>query len=1190
MPTYGFNLGSSLEATSGMSVPGPAVYTAAAKAGFNAVRIPCKWDTKADRVTHKIDPTYMATVKQAVDRSIAAGMYVVLNDNWDGGWLEKKIGATVDPVIDAKMKAYWTQIATEFAGYENRLLFAAANEPHLHRPADMVTLMAYYQTFVNAVRAVGGNNTKRWLVLQGSGDPSWFATLPSDPTLGRLMVEYHNYEPILFTSTHTDQVWGKAIYFWGAAYHYAGNPSRNAASSLEEGAVDSGFQQLKEQFVDKGIPVMVGEFQASATPNLTGNDALYNRASTLYWNKYVLDSAHAHGLSPFYRSTPDALTDQELVGILTGRTAAPPPPHSAPSAVTGLVATSAGTGRVNLSWNAVAGASSYQLYRTAQSGFEPATPSVSDITGTSYKDIGLNDGTAYYYQVVAVNQSGPSGFSREVHASTPGVNPDPAKFNFETDTQRWSTNGDQIAGIATSSTQHFAGKQSLAVNFDGTTAGTAWVEVSDVVLPVGATVTFHVWVPAGHQVTMIEPYVRDYNWAEIFNWHGFLTPGAWNTFTLTVPATYQDKDNVTQATFMPLKRLGLRITTGAAWAGTIYIDSITMTTDLPAGDGIDGSASSNPPNLSNAASSPSGTSPMPMPTYGFNLGNSLESVWGMTVPGREVYTAAAKAGFNAVRIHCMWDTKADRFTHKIDPIYMAMVKQAVDRSIAAGMYVVLNAHWDGGWFENNIGATVDPYIDEKMKAYWTQIATEFAGYDNRLLFAAANEPGLHRPADMATLTAYYQTFVNAVRAVGGNNTNRWLVLQGSGDPSWFATLPSDPTPGRLMVEYHNYTPSLFALTHTDQTYGKAIHFWGAAYHYAGNPSRNAPSSWEEGVIDSEFQQLKEQFVDKGIPVMVGEFQAGATPNLTGKDALYNRASTLYWNKYVVDSAHAHGLSPFGWGTPHTLNDQEFVGILTGRAGAPPPPNGAPSAVTGLVATSAGTGRVNLSWNAVAGASSYKLYRTAQSGFEPATPSVSGITGTSYKDIGLNDGTTYYYQVVAVNQSGPSGFSREAHASTPGFNPDPTKFNFETGTQRWSTSGAHIAGIATSSAQRVAGKQSLAVNFKGTSAGTASVELSDVVLPVGATVTFHVWVPAGHQVTAIEPYLQDYNWARTAGLPGNLTAGAWNTLTLTVPPTYQDKDNVTQATFTPLKRLGLRIATGAAWTGTIYIDSIHWSTL
>nr|WP_307727477.1 fibronectin type III domain-containing protein [Massilia rhizosphaerae] len=250
--------------------------------------------------------------------------------------------------------------------------------------------------------------------------------------------------------------------------------------------------------------------------------------------------------------------------------------------------------------------------------------------------------------------------------------------------------------------------------------------------------------------------------------------------------------------------------------------------------------------------------------------------------------------------------------------------------------------------------------------------------------------------------------------------------------------------------------------------------------------------------------------------------------------------------------------------------------MTGGA-ASPPPNGAPYAVTGLVATG-GAGKVALSWNAVSGATSYRLYRTAKSGSEPATPSVSGITGTSYTDTGLNDGTTYYYRVVAVSAGGASGFSAEAHAATPGTNPDPTQFHFETDTQPWAASGAQIGGIATSTAQHFAGKQSMAVNFNGTSAGASSVEMSYAVVPAGATITFHVWIPGGSQITAIEPYLADYNWTWTSNPIASFTAGAWNTVTLKVPATAT----------TPLNRLGLKMTTGAAWTGTVYVDSIDWT--
>lgn len=583
------------------------------------------------------------------------------------------------------------------------------------------------------------------------------------------------------------------------------------------------------------------------------------------------------------------------------------------------------------------------------------------------------------------------------------------------------------------------------------------------------------------------------------------------------------------------------------------------------------------------------TTPLPMPTHGFNLGNTFEATWGYPEPTQAVFTNAAKAGFNAVRIPCAWNFNSVEGpggvkTGQIKPAYMAKVKQAVDWALAAGLHVKLNIHWDGGWFENNIGDTVDPAIDARLRYIWTQIATEFAGYDNRLLFAAANEPNADSPAKTKTLFAYYQTFIDAVRAAGGKNANRWLVLQGH-HPAWITSLPADPTPGRLMMEYHNYTPSLFTIIHEDQSWGRAIHYWGKAYHYAGDPSRNA-TAWEEGTIDSEMQHLKEAFVDKGIPVLIGELQAAPTPGLTGAAKTWNKASTLYWNKYVVESAQNHGLSPFYWSTPNSpfqysdgaILDGAVVEVLTGGT-APPPPNGAPKAVTGLVAKAAGTSQVNLSWSPVAGATSYRLYRSAQSGYQPEEAAVSGIVGTSYSDIGLNPGTTYHYKVVAVNASGISGYSPEAHASTAGTNPDPSAFHFETDTQRWSFSGGQITGIATSTAQKFAGQRALAVNISASGAGSSSLDLSDLVVPAGATISFRVWAPAGHTISSIEPFMQDYHWGWTASSSGSPAANSWSTVTLTVPANA----------VSPLKRLSLKFNLSGAWAGTVYVDSISWTT-
>ena len=584
--------------------------------------------------------------------------------------------------------------------------------------------------------------------------------------------------------------------------------------------------------------------------------------------------------------------------------------------------------------------------------------------------------------------------------------------------------------------------------------------------------------------------------------------------------------------------------------------------------------------------------PLPLPTYGWNLGNTMESTWGVPSVSAAPFYTAANAGFNAVRIPCAWDFNSTTningnvTNYPINPTYMAEVKQVVDWSLAAGMYVVINDHWDDGWLENNITDYVDPTINAKMNAYWTQIATAFAGYDNHLLFAAANEPNVNNTTQMVTLMYYYQTFVNAVRATGGNNTNRWLVLQSVSDPTWMNALPTDTASNRLMVEYHQYTPSLFTIIHTDQTWGNAIYFWGPAYHYSGNPSRNA--TWgEEGTIDSFFQQLTDLYVSKGIPVLIGEFGAWTSSLTNATQATWNSNSVSYWNKYAAESARGHGLSPFYWSTPNNpfdwttgaVIDAQRVSVLTG-GDAPPPPNGAPYAPSGLAAT-ANSNQITLSWTAGSGATSYNLYREAQSGSESSlSPVVTGITGTSYTNTSLNSGTTYYYQVVAVNGSGSSGFSTEAHATTSGVT-DSAQFNFETDSQGWTGGGGIVSGVATSTAQHFAGNQSLAVNFRSSAGGTSSASVGSVAITAGTTISFHVWIPSSANISAIQPFVQDYTWAWTGNYTvyGNLTANAWNTITVTVPPTA----------VTPLQNLGVQFMTSAGWTNTCYIDSISWTT-
>ena len=243
--------------------------------GFKSVRIPCSWMQHAS--DGKIDAQWMARVKEVVNYCIAADLYVMLNDHYDGGWIEvlgfSKSASAYEKVDEnditakiADLKNIWTQIAEEFKDYDEHLLFAGMNEPfqqydlfHNHHQELTPILNRYNQAFVEAVRATGGNNSQRALVVQGPSvniasttNAAYGFTMPDDAAQDALMVEVHYYDPWDFCG-------GSGVYYWGKANHH----TENNASFGEEDWVKSQFQLMKTNFVDKGYPVIVGECGAN---------------------------------------------------------------------------------------------------------------------------------------------------------------------------------------------------------------------------------------------------------------------------------------------------------------------------------------------------------------------------------------------------------------------------------------------------------------------------------------------------------------------------------------------------------------------------------------------------------------------------------------------------------------------------------------------------------------------------------------------------------------------------------------------------------------------------------------------------------------------------------------------------------------------------------------------------------------
>jgi hypothetical protein len=323
---------------------------------------------------------------------------------------------------------------------------------------------------------------------------------------------------------------------------------------------------------------------------------------------------------------------------------------------------------------------------------------------------------------------------------------------------------------------------------------------------------------------------------------------------------------------------------------------------------------------------------------GWNLGNSLEAsggetAWGNPATTQTLIDGIKAAGFNSVRLPCDWDTHATDGV--IDATWMARVKEVVDYCIKDNLYVVLNCHWDGGWLQDNCTTTAQASVNVKQQEYWTQIATAFKDYDQHLLFASANEPSVSDATGMAVLLSYHQTFINAVRATGGNNSSRTLVIQGPSTDitktnTLMTTMPTDTIAHRLIVEVHYYTPYQFCLMTADADWGKMFYYWGSGYHSTTDTTRN-PTWGEEAAVDSNFGLMKTQFVDKGIPVIIGECGVIKRSLTDSTNLALHLASRQYFYEYCTNAAARDGMVLFCWdnGFPHIDNTMGLFDRTTG---------------------------------------------------------------------------------------------------------------------------------------------------------------------------------------------------------------------------------------------------------------------
>ena len=333
---------------------------------------------------------------------------------------------------------------------------------------------------------------------------------------------------------------------------------------------------------------------------------------------------------------------------------------------------------------------------------------------------------------------------------------------------------------------------------------------------------------------------------------------------------------------------------------------------------------------------------------GWNLGNALESAggdwdydnyawtnvwekdyakwetaWGNPKTTKEMIHALKEHGFNAIRVPVRWVPYADIETMEIDESWIARVKEVVDWCMAEDMQVILNTHHEL-WLESYPIYTMKEPLNGKLRKLWTNIATAFADYDGRLAFAGTNEVTVNWAAPTAenydVQNSYNQTFIDAVRATGGNNAKRNLIVQTyATDPTYGLAgfvIPNDPTENRLSVEFHYYSPYSYCSGGKDSYF-----YWGKAFADKGKITPDG----NEDTIANLFLKLRKEWWDKGLGIVMGEY--GCSHHFTDDDKQTQEANEQYYLETLVSEARKNGFAAFVWDNNAYGNGSEKFGIF-----------------------------------------------------------------------------------------------------------------------------------------------------------------------------------------------------------------------------------------------------------------------
>ena len=303
-----------------------------------------------------------------------------------------------------------------------------------------------------------------------------------------------------------------------------------------------------------------------------------------------------------------------------------------------------------------------------------------------------------------------------------------------------------------------------------------------------------------------------------------------------------------------------------------------------------------------------------MEAYGHgNLGitadiSSYEKGWGQPVTTQEMIDSMKAAGFDSLRIPIAWTNTMDfeNGNYTIREDYLDRVEEIINYAINANMYVVINDHWDGGWW-GMFGSAKQETRDAAMEMYvsmWTQIAERYKKYSDYLIFESANEELGNRlndidiAADSGSLsesecyimnTKINQAFVDTVRSTGGNNEQRFLLIAGYNtdvvktcDDRFI--MPTDTAENKLILSVHYYTP------------------WG----YCGNSSLSSWGSDKNLDEQNSLMAMLTKFTEQGYGVIIGEYMVA----LSDDGSVKNNACDFFNN--LLNNCDMYGYVPMLW--------------------------------------------------------------------------------------------------------------------------------------------------------------------------------------------------------------------------------------------------------------------------------------